>query len=1101
MATAEVGCSLTAVFDARGRALTKRFEVRRGQLVKTGYPNVAEFQAVRLPFEGFDGFAAVLEMVAADGRAAVIRAEPGRWYPQDGSPAFRLLSPQPSLVYAGSGRRVSAATIKQQKLRADGADHLDVVFLPMFEERPRAWVILDIDRPAVPAHLASDWVDHPEEVVEHVLELLAEPFQPASCWWSISSSAAVPTPTGRELSAQIKLKLGFLLDRRLSSGELKSWLRGSGAPVDPSTLNAIQLTYIAPPRFSGGLHDPVPRRSGVWQGAADVVEVPDSLPELEHAGSRSKIDAFGPLGDLDELVAALRERLEGEIHVREHLAAAISSYVHGADGTIDAEALVSALTSLAEEFRTPTEVAGYNLDSLVDWHLARKPAEPPPHFAADDELEAGEASARLRRLVNDAIDATFENRGHDPPQLAVRAAAGLGKTRAVTEALQEHPGRLTEIYVPTLSLAKEIAAGIKAAGIDCQIIRGREAKVNGEPLCQKHEEAAILARAGLPIGSLLCRQRYDDGTEQLCEYFRGCAYVDQFRAQPFDPLKLLIGRPTVRIMSHAYLFLPRVKQLVAPDPPPPNPELAIIDESFWSAGVRQTSFGADRLTAVRPAGLPVEVEADLHELSHLARTAFERGQDPRDALSLEEIKRARDNEATLVFKLAPISPGMRHTRQRERLAELRSSGAARLWRFWRVLHEAAQQGGPLLQIVFRRDVPTPGGELQDRIDVYWRATWRLPNVPVILLDASLEPLIARKFLPRLRVERIAARRNAEIVQVRDTACSMNRLLSYEAAGASDQARAGRRLTEVRTVAEAEASSGRKVALITYKRAAERLGSVRGVDVLHLGGLRGLDLLKDHDSIVVAGRLQPGPEAVEASARSLFGDDAEPLNLPGRYIVERRGYRCRDGRHRGVDVQVHADARVQAILEQSREREVEQAVDRLRLIHRGQPARVILMTNLPVDLTVDRFAPWRQLLPTRWWHTARALRGCLPLSPSELARLLPAVWGTAEAAKHHLKRGDKKGGQNPIESLYWEMAPLSTSATLVEYRRPGQRGSPHRAWLAGTFMCREAARRALLQAGFGELSVDRIVETWRPPRQEPSPPPAAPVETRQLEDVT
>ena len=139
---------------------------------------------------------------------------------------------------------------------------------------------------------------------------------------------------------------------------------------------------------------------------------------------------------------------------------------------------------------------------------------------------------------------------------------------------------------------------------------------------------------------------------------------------------------------------------------------------------------ADRLTGVRPAGLPIEAEADLHDLSRLARTALEQGQDPREVLSLDEIKLARDTEASLVFRLAPISPGMRHARQRERLAELRSSGTARLWRFWSVLYEAAQRGGPLQQIVLRRNVPNRSGELQDRIEVYWRATWRLPDVPV-----------------------------------------------------------------------------------------------------------------------------------------------------------------------------------------------------------------------------------------------------------------------------------------------------------------------------------------------------------------------------------
>jgi hypothetical protein len=40
---------------------------------------------------------------------------------------------------------------------------------------------------------------------------------------------------------------------------------------------------------------------------------------------------------------------------------------------------------------------------------------------------------------------------------------------------------------------------------------------------------------------------------------------------------------------------------------------------------------------------------------------------------------------------------------------------------------------------------------------------------------------------------------------------------------------------------------------------------------------------------------------------------------------------------------------------------EQAIDRLRLIHRSQRARVILLSNVVVDVTVDRLVTWRELL--------------------------------------------------------------------------------------------------------------------------------------------
>ena len=53
---------------------------------------------------------------------------------------------------------------------------------------------------------------------------------------------------------------------------------------------------------------------------------------------------------------------------------------------------------------------------------------------------------------------------------------------------------------------------------------------------------------------------------------------------------------------------------------------------------------------------------------------------------------------------------------------------------------------------------------------------------------------------------------------------------------------------------------------------------------------------------------------------------------------------RDGSSVAGKVLVHPDPRVQAVIEQVRERETAQAIDRLRLIHRTVPARVIVLSN-------------------------------------------------------------------------------------------------------------------------------------------------------------
>jgi hypothetical protein len=318
---------LTLLQDARGRPLSKSFRRLDGRIVKSGYANASEFRAIEVEVDGIVSLATVLDAVVADGHAAVIRGAPGRFCPRDGSAVFRLLQPQTGLASAKTGARISQQRIRSCKLEPDEERRYAVTWLPTFEDRARSWVIFDIDCVPVPDHLRGDRVDDPDSSVEHVLRLLPEPFQSATCWWSLSSSAAVPGKTGREVAGTFKLKLAFWLDRALTGAEVKRWMAAEKAPVDPAVFNAIQLIYVARPSFGPGLHDPVPRRSGIWQGEVDTVEVPALRPEPERVRYASRAAAFAPAEGLDELCEALRARLAGELHVREHLLQAARAHV------------------------------------------------------------------------------------------------------------------------------------------------------------------------------------------------------------------------------------------------------------------------------------------------------------------------------------------------------------------------------------------------------------------------------------------------------------------------------------------------------------------------------------------------------------------------------------------------------------------------------------------------------------------------------------------------------------------------------------------------------------------------------------------------------
>jgi hypothetical protein len=401
--------TVTLLQDVRGRPLTKSFRRVGGRIVKGGYPNASEFRAFEVEVDGIVSLAKVLDDVATDGHAAVIRGAPGKFYPRDGSPAFRLLQPQAGLASAKSGARISQQRIRAGRLEPDEEHRYAVTWLPTFEDRPHCWVIFDVDRIPVPEHLIDDWVDDPNTAVELVLRLLPEPFHTATCWWSISSSAAIPGSHGREVAREFKLKLAFWLDQPLSGQEIKRWMAAEKAPVDPAVFGAVQLIYLARPGFGHGLHDPVPRRSGIWRGEADTVTLPKLLPEPDATTYEGTAADFGLVEGLDELRAALRARFAGEPHVREHLLQAARAYVRQHGPNIDQAALVAALESVACEHRTRAEVAAYGIDALVDYVVSKEHAatwmlfgRPPRHarLAPCFGEEGASLLAELRKQKN-----------------------------------------------------------------------------------------------------------------------------------------------------------------------------------------------------------------------------------------------------------------------------------------------------------------------------------------------------------------------------------------------------------------------------------------------------------------------------------------------------------------------------------------------------------------------------------------------------------------------------------------------------------------------------------------------------------------------------
>jgi hypothetical protein len=186
-----------------------------------------------------------------------------------------------------------------------------------------------------------------------------------------------------------------------------------------------------------------------------------------------------------------------------------------------------------------------------------------------------------------------------------------------------------------------------------------------------------------------------------------------------------------------------------------------------------------------------------------------------------------------------------------------------------------------------------------------------------------------------------------------------------------------------------------------------------------------------------GREQPSAQAIEALTRPFAATDPEPFLPVGEYVMQTRGRRMRDPDAPNVaEAQVHFDPRCQAVLEQIREAEMVQAIDRVRPIFNHR--KVFVLNNLPLDLTVDHAVTWSELRPGKF-VLAFARYGVLPLSGHDLTRCFSDLWRTKKGAEDALSWLGKTPGESQIDILFGRIRVFFAPPVKAAYRRRGQRG--------------------------------------------------------------
>ncbi|MEP4338946.1 MAG: hypothetical protein ABJ360_21635 [Roseobacter sp.] len=155
------------------------------------------------------------------------------------------------------------------------------------------------------------------------------------------------------------------------------------------------------------------------------------------------------------------------------------------------------------------------------------------------------------------------------------------------------------------------------------------------------------------------------------------------------------------------------------------------------------------------------------------------------------------------------------------------------------------------------------------------------------------------------------------------------------------------------------------------------------------------------------------QEIELTARAFAAKLGQPL-VCSDPVWEWRGIRIRNqAAAHPIVVMTHSDPLVENILHQTREAEIAQAIDRIRVIHNREPKEVIIMNEIAVDITVDRVVGWPDFWPggTRP-ERAVQMSGFLPLDGQEAVNLFTEIWNNKETSNKDLK---------PLKSLVSEDA--------------------------------------------------------------------------------
>jgi hypothetical protein len=609
-----------------------------------------------------------------------------------------------------------------------------------------------------------------------------------------------------------------------------------------------------------------------------------------------------------------------------------------------------------------------------------------------------------------------------PPVMALAATPGAGKTGAALRELaaadlSRLPGDVV-FHSPTLALAEQAARDYEEiTGKYAHVTRGRSATLPGTNgrMCQRHELAERVARAGLIVKATLCEAIDEFGYKRKCPHHAGCTYLGQWEALPETPV--------TRFEASAYLELPG-------DGSGRDTGFRVIDETIWRQFSRVLDITPQEWTATRSAkGDDLATAVDATDAAQAVYAALQAsGNIVGGKYSADDFAAFRAAEiAPINMRCTPDNDDNAFTAGLDEIEARASNGAKRNAALWAVLEDCARRGIEATERV--RLVTTKKGATVIRV------TWfKQPpaDKPTLLLDADATGPILERMYTGADLVAVDLKPNAHVVQLTDRTFSNTSL---------QKVTVRRELVRLVRAEVLRDVGGRGVLCIATRKAVRAMFEDAGHDFTGqdeatvsklmmetpLHGARwlwfgpaslGRNDWQDFGTALVMGREDIGVDALEDYARALFGDTGEPLQF---IRPDAKGQRfmpdavlpltMEDGEQFGIFGRAHPDPRVRALQVQTREMAARQAIERLRLVNATERKRVVICTTVPVPgLPVSDLLRWDQLVPSRLEAAiaeANQRSGVLRLSKTGLCSDAPETFATVSAAEEWLRREGKE----------------------------------------------------------------------------------------------